>query len=555
LFCTAQRRRRCRILAHHTILMSSRSGAIFFCLCFGAGVGMHAVSPTGSTQITVTNVSVVVEADVSPGGFAGDGFGAALGSWTDLDGDGAANETLVGMKNYEGMGAVACVALDGSVVLNHVIISSGKGGLPEGLPNAGDAFGSAISPFFSWASAPACAWVSAMPVAADGYIVMVCFNASGFAEGIVSKLTAGMFLPSSSSCAFGSAVSEVADLDGDGLAREMAIGCVSKGGSVFIASLTEDAGLLSFLTLSDGQGGIPSGALDQSLSFAASLSPFFFAEEGGVTTRGFAVGALWLEEPGAYLPGGVYFLTLEPAPSLTVSSIFFVGDGYGGMPWDVVGDNFGFCVSAFFSMATEDGRGPSGDGAWTVLVTGSNNVLLAVDRTAQHLLGYAVLDSLEAECFMDMQYGCSLVSAAYGGARILLGGAAGPSCGTPSLVLADIGCTWPTSFRNNSLACTACPAGTAYTVPNGTCEACPANTYSREANSPVCSPCPGHQRSAVQSTSCTMPPTRLSPGAIAGIALGGSAILLATLAYCVRRSRGIPSSEASSQGHSEPLLQ
>jgi hypothetical protein len=300
-------------------------------------------------------------------------------------------------------------------------------------------------------------------------------------------------------------------LDGDGVAREMAMSCVGAGnkGGVFLIRVTPNATLASYSVLASGRGGLPY----VSMAFGASLSPFTDWDGDGIA-REFAVGLLNYPGVGTTFNGGVCLIALNADLSVKSYS-YYISDE----------NSFGISMSDFITL--------SGDGASTqelLVGTGVGSALISVNAQGQ-----VAREVLIPE--LHVPQGASFLNVTFGRASIFL------RLPAEYLQLGELGCSWPTTFKNGTLSCRACPAGTIVDS-EGACNLCPVNHFSDETNSSECTPCPPKTHAPVGAREClhSFPAWVLPVAITAGILLLSSAVFVIRQ-QCLRTRSSRPEGE------------
>lgn len=284
---------------------------------------------------------------------AGDSFGTAVAGLGDLDGDGVA-DLAVGAAADENTdaseGAVFVLLLntDGTVK-SRVKISDGLGGLAAGTLDANDRFGSSVTALddLDGDGVPELA-VGAAGIEdvndLGGAVYVLFMNSNGTVKGQVeiSDGTGGLAAATlESGDSFGSAVSHVGDLDGDGIA-DLVVGAAgdegidNKEGALHVLLMNADGTVREQIKITDGDGGLLADTLEADDLFGSSIT--FLGDVDGDGRPDIAVGASQDEAVDAS-EGAIYILNLSPL--LDYGDAPDIGGGAGPGDYETLRENGG----------------------------------------------------------------------------------------------------------------------------------------------------------------------------------------------------------------------
>ena len=298
-----------------------------------------------------------------------DHFGSAVSGMGDLDGDGVPDLAVGASGDENGdseEGAIYVLFLnaDGTVKSQRKI-SDGLGGLAPDTLDSFDRFGNAVSCVgdLDGDGVPDLA-VGALSDenvdSAEGAVYVLLLNVDGTVKSQqkISDGLGGLALNTLDfSDFFGSAVSSIGDLDGDGVS-DLAVGAMrddngdSNAGAVYVLLLNADGTVKSQQKISDGQGGLAINTLESNVLFGNAVSSVPDLDGDGVGELAVgARGAFGQDIPGG---GAVYLLWLNA--NGTVKRQQKISDGHGGFSDYTLrtSDRFGSAVS---SLGDLDGDG------------------------------------------------------------------------------------------------------------------------------------------------------------------------------------------------------
>jgi hypothetical protein len=280
------------------------------------------------------------------GGFVGplrnnDEFGRSVIGLGDLDGDGLREIAVGAPLDATGgfkRGAVYILSLrsDGTVA-REVKVASGTGGFTGRLRNA-DWFGFSLANLGDFDGDGVTDLAVGAALDDDGAVNagaawLLYLNANGTVkeQRKISMLSGNFTAVLASPYQFGTSVTAVGDLNGDGI-TELAVGAVKDGdvgterGAVYILFLAADGTVAFHQKLSQLQGGLPARTLDSWDWFGSSLAPL-----GDFNRDGFpdlAIGARNDDDGGAN-KGAIYLSMLNGSSSALLASFGPTGPGAG----------------------------------------------------------------------------------------------------------------------------------------------------------------------------------------------------------------------------------
>ncbi len=290
-----------------------------------------------------------------------EGFGTSVAALGDLDGDGV-TELAVGAhadgRNEIGEGAVYILFLHASGTVKSTIrITDGEAGfLPSGL-NTGDSFGSGLADLGDLDGDGvvdlAVGALNDEPLLEEGsgaaYVLFM--NSNGTVKGH-TKISDGLagFHPTGLETAdvFGSSLTAIGDLDGDGV-TELAVGARNDEqgdtgeGAVYVLFMNSNGTVKGHTKISDGLAGFHPTGLETFDYFGSSLTAIGDLDGDGVPDL--AVGAM-SDENGDSSEGAIYVLLMNSTG--TVKSHLKISDGLGGFTPSGLGANasFGSSIAA-----------------------------------------------------------------------------------------------------------------------------------------------------------------------------------------------------------------
>ena len=289
------------------------------------------------------------------GGFPDDtlksfgGFGGAAANLGDVDGDGV-TDVLVGASeanDFTGEAFVLLLNTDGTVKAQQRI-ADGEGGLPagtlgafaqfgEGAAGAGDVDGDGVpdvlvgSPEYADDSPNATGTVYVLLLNADGTVR----DLQEIADG-VGGVPAGTI---GSGSGFGSAITALGDVDGDGVA-DVLVGADDEdeetvstdAGAVYVHFLNDDGTVKAVQRISEDDGGLPSGTLQSFDEFGAAVATLGDLDgDGGADVLVGAPGASYSSFSDA---GVAYALFLSPTATASVTGPGLIPFGASGVSID-----------------------------------------------------------------------------------------------------------------------------------------------------------------------------------------------------------------------------
>jgi hypothetical protein len=311
----------------------------------------------------------------------GDEFGGALGAIGDLDGDGVEDFAVGAPVEVGGAtgGSVRIFFMNANRTIKSVQrITSGIGGMP-GLA-VGDYLGSSIA-LLGDVNRDG---VSDLAVGAPGDdtggsgrgAVYVLFMAPNGTVSGWQKLSSGRGPAIANGDAFGTALTPIGDLDGDGV-FDLAVGAAhddtggTNRGALHVLFLNRDGSVKSNQKITSLSIGAPALANDD--LFGSSLASVGDLDSDGISDL--VVGAPG-DDTGGINRGAVHLLLMNTAGS--VKNSVKIGSGVGGMPALANEDFFGSAVAAMGDI--------DGDGRDDVAVGATGDDTGGLDRGAVHML-------------------------------------------------------------------------------------------------------------------------------------------------------------------------
>lgn len=286
----------------------------------------------------------------------GDFFGWSLAALGDLDGDGV-TELAVGAKGDDsggsGRGAVHVLFLnaDGTVKSSQKI-SALDGGFVAALDDS-DGFGESLARLGDLDGDG----VTELAVGAIGdddggsnrgatYVLFLNADGTVKSHRKISSLEGGFTAPLDNFDAFGSSLSAIGDLDGDGV-TELVVGATSDDdggsgrGAVYILFLNSDGTVRTHRKISSLEGGF-TATLDDGDGFGSAATGLGDLDGDGVLDL--AVGAQFGDDPGGSARGVAYVLFLNADG--TVKAHQKISDAQGNFTADLSdGDRFGMSLA------------------------------------------------------------------------------------------------------------------------------------------------------------------------------------------------------------------
>ena len=304
-------------------------------------------------------------------------FGSSVAAIGDLDGDGV-TELAVGLGDNPGVVCVLFLRTDGTVKNSTTI-----GNLTNGGPSllTGDGFGSAITSLGDLDGDG----VPDLAVGASGDDIGGTYSGAIYillmkSDGTVktsAKIAAGTpnAPPLTGNIGFGDSIASLGDLNGDGV-TEIAVGADGDDtgghdrGAVYVLFLNRDGSLQSgSKKIASGEGGAP--ALADEDQFGTSLASLGDLNGDGVTDL--AVGAIEQDGNG----GGIVHVLFMNSDG-TVQSSRKIASGTGGGPALTDGDYFGKAIASLGDL--------NGDGVIDLAVGSQQDDQGGTNRGAVHIL-------------------------------------------------------------------------------------------------------------------------------------------------------------------------
>ncbi len=377
--------------------MSSRhpAHARLAALTLSAVASVAWLAPAGAAQVPGT-VLDHQKIGNSQGGFggtilSGEQFGTSATRIGDLDGDGVVDVAVGQFRNNDavgnnGTGSVWILHLnaDGTVKAT-TEIGDGLGGFTGALAE-GDKFGHGLGDLGDLDGDG----IPDLAVGADnddeggsdaGAVWILFLNADGSVKGHARISDAsGMGGALKSNDNFGSDISPLGDLDGDGV-MDIAVGASSDfdgapfTGAVWILLLNADGTVKARSKIGSGSGGLATTDVAQSDRFGFAVENIGDLDGDGVVDL--AVGGISMDEPSGGSVGGVWILFLNADG--TVRTHTRITENVGGFTWNLDNfDNFGGSLAAMGDV--------DGDGVTELLVSAALDDDGGTNRGALYLL-------------------------------------------------------------------------------------------------------------------------------------------------------------------------
>jgi hypothetical protein len=341
----------------------------------------------------------------------GDKFGDSIAAIGDLDGDGVADIAVGAPSEYGstsgGVVDILFMNADGTVKSTQKI-ASGVGGGPSlavgdyfghSVASLGDLNGDGITDIAVGTSADDTGGTN------RGAVYVLFLNTNGTVKSsqkIAGGVGGGPTLANNDS--FGTSVSSLGDLDGDGV-TDLAVGAIGDDsggvdrGAVYVLLMNANGTVKSTQKIASGTPGGP--VLANSDLFGVELATLGDLDGDGVTEL---AAGVFFDSTGGSLRGAVDILFLNS--NGTVKSTQKIASGVGGGPTLADGDHFGTGLAALGDLdgdgikdlavgAYQDGTGGLSRGAVYMLFLNANGTVKASQKIANGTGGGPVLSNYE----------------------------------------------------------------------------------------------------------------------------------------------------------------
>ena len=347
----------------------------------------YQVHITASTDVSVTATTKIADSTGGMGTLVDeDMFGAAVAPVGNLDGL-LGNDIVVGAPGDDtsgtDRGAVHVLLLNSDETVNSVqTISNNQGGLGPVLDN-GDQFGVSVASLGKLDN-DGLTDIAVGAIGDDtggtdrGAVHVLSLNADGTVKSsqLIAHNTGGMGALDDSD-GFGSAITTIGDLDGDGV-QEVVVSATGDGadrGAVYVLFMNTDGTVKATQKIADGVGGLASNTLANGDRFGSAL-----ADLGDLNADGnseLAVGAAGDDGTSGSNRGAVYILSLD-ANGMVNPVVQKIADTTGGLGALVDGDAFGSSLSSAGDL--------NADGFPDLAVGAVGDDTGGTDRGALHML-------------------------------------------------------------------------------------------------------------------------------------------------------------------------